>query len=91
MRRLQNVEKLALYELTEETFDNHVATGQHFIKFYAPWCSHCKLLAPTWDELANVFASDMAVTIAKVCVVLNTVQHKYSVIMMMIMILQGGP
>jgi len=59
-----------LYELTAETFDDHVATGQHFIKFYAPWCSHCKHLAPTWDELANVYSTDITVTIAKVCSIL---------------------
>lgn len=35
------------------------------IEFYAPWCGHCKKLAPTLDELAIDFEDETDVVIAK--------------------------
>lgn len=41
-------------------------------QFYAPWCGHCKRLAPFWGTLADSFANDSDVIIASVdCTVAN--------------------
>ena len=44
-------------------------TGDWFVKFYAPWCGHCKKLAPIWDELAADLKGE--VNVAKVDVTEN--------------------
>ena len=36
------------------------------LEFYAPWCGHCKKLAPILDEVAVSFENDGDVLIAKI-------------------------
>lgn len=54
--------------LTPDNFDKIVNDqSKHvLVEFYAPWCGHCKRLAPAWDALSTVFAGDSDVVIAKV-------------------------
>ena len=53
--------------LNEDNFDEELAKYDSLlVEFYAPWCGHCKRLAPTWDELAEKYANDASVKIGKV-------------------------
>ena len=54
-------------ELNPKSFDAAIHSGKNvFVKFYAPWCGHCKSLAPDWDKLADMYATSPSISIASV-------------------------
>lgn len=60
-------EKDNIAKLTKFNFENNVKKGSWFVKFYAPWCTHCQRMAPTWEQLADkAVAEDWPVRIADV-------------------------
>ncbi|KAJ8122041.1 hypothetical protein ONZ43_g1661 [Nemania bipapillata] len=53
--------------LTDATFKSTIGGDKHvFVAFTAPWCGHCKSLAPTWESLAEDYINEPTVVIAKV-------------------------
>jgi len=54
--------------LTPSNFDAIALdpTKDVLVEFYAPWCGHCKHLAPDYEKVAAAFASEPNVVVAKV-------------------------
>ncbi|KAL5700949.1 protein disulfide-isomerase [Ranunculus cassubicifolius] len=67
--------------LTEENFDKEVGQDRSaLVEFYAPWCGHCKKLAPEYEKLGSSFKKAKSILIGKVdCDEHKSICTKYGV------------
>ena len=68
--------------LTKDNFDDFVSKNPKvFVKFYAPWCGHCKAMAPAYSSLAKKMnEQEDGIPIAKVdATVEKELAEKYGV------------
>ncbi|KAF9336498.1 hypothetical protein BG006_008417 [Podila minutissima] len=54
--------------VTDATFEDKVLNSKKnvLVEFYAPWCGHCKNLAPIYEKVGRDFANEKNIIIAKV-------------------------
>lgn len=72
-------------ELTSDNFEGLTqastgsTSGNWFVMFYAPWCGHCKKMAPQWEAVAAKFGAHSA-SVAKVdCTTSGDVCRRFGV------------
>jgi protein disulfide-isomerase A6 len=52
--------------LTLDNFDSELGGKNGIVKFFAPWCGHCKSMKPDWDRLGDEYAGSSSVLIGDV-------------------------
>jgi len=63
----------AVVKLVGKTAAKLDSSKAYFIEFYAPWCGHCKKLAPVYEQLGAHYSADERVVVAKLDATANDV------------------
>ncbi|CAE6946123.1 unnamed protein product [Symbiodinium sp. CCMP2592] len=71
-----SAEKDPVVSVTSDTFDSLVIDNDKdvLVEFYAPWCGHCKALAPEYKLVAQHYEQDDGISIVK----MDATKYKHS-------------
>ena len=53
-------------DLTADNWEESTNSKTLFIKFYAPWCGHCKAMAPAWSQATEKYSDSDSILVDKV-------------------------
>ncbi|KAB0796265.1 hypothetical protein PPYR_10326 [Photinus pyralis] len=69
--------KSGVYTLVASNFDSIALdpTKDVLVEFYAPWCTHCKQLAPIYEKIGEHFKDNDDIVIAKMDSTANELEH----------------
>lgn len=64
----------------DEKTKNQLKTGKHFVKFFAPFCHHCHVLAPKWEELEKQHKDNRRVSLHSIdCVQSSSICDSFNI------------
>lgn len=73
---IPEVQESNVYKIVGKTHDDLIKDNKKdvLVKYYAPWCGHCKRLAPIYEELADILEAEKNFVIGEVDATLNDIQ-----------------